>query len=108
MFAVAISTLKICIGSLLLHDTEDLRLKTVCLVVWYPVSIGGLDFEYAHSPCQLFCVGEDLIGVCLSGNKLFFNVGVLPHAKKLFPFTMQGEQAYAKFKAPIETGLQTT
>ncbi len=37
----------------------------------------------------------------------FFNVGVLPHAKKLFPFTMQGEQAYSKFKAPIETGLQT-
>ena len=32
---------------------------------------------------------------------------VLPHAKKLFPFTMQGEQAYANFKAPNETGLQT-
>ncbi len=45
--------------------------------------------------------------ICLSGNKLFFNVGVLLHAKKLFPFTMQGEQAYAKFKAPIESGLQT-
>ncbi len=27
--------------------------------------------------------------------------------KKLFLFTMQGEQAYAKIKAPIETGLQT-
>ncbi len=40
--------------------------------------------------------------------KFFYNVGVLPHAKKLFPFTMQGEQAYAKFKAPIETGLQTS
>ena len=37
----------------------------------------------------------------------FFNVGVLPHGKKLFPLTMQGEQAYAKFKAPIETNLQT-
>ncbi len=34
--------------------------------------------------------------------------GVLPHAKKLFPFTMQGEQAYTKFKAPIETGLKAT
>ncbi len=21
-------------------------------VVWWPISVGGLDFEYAHSPCQ--------------------------------------------------------
>ncbi len=41
-------------------------------------------------------------------NILFFNFGVLLHTKNLFPFTMQGDQAYAKFKAPIETGLQTT
>ncbi len=40
-------------------------------------------------------------------SKFFSNVGVLPHAKKVFPFTMQGKQAYAKFKVPIETGLQT-
>ena len=45
--------------------------------------------------------------IVIVAKQTFLNVGVLPHAKKLFPFTMQGQQAYAKFKAPIETGLQT-
>ncbi len=30
------------------------------------------------------------------------------NTQRLSPFTMQGKQAYSKFKAPIETGLQTT
>ena len=31
---------------------------------------------------------------CQYNLQFFFNVGVLPHPKKLFHFTMQGEQAY--------------
>ena len=39
--------------------------------------------------------------------KLFFNIGVLPHTKKLSPFILQGWRALSKFQAPIETGEQT-
>ncbi len=39
---------------------------------------------------------------------IFFNVGVLRHAQKLFSFTMRDEKAYLKFKAHIESGPQTT
>ncbi len=39
--------------------------------------------------------------------KAFFQCWGSYARKKLFPLTMQGKQAYSKFEAPIETGLQT-
>ncbi len=47
---------------LVLHDRERILGTTIsdmCFLVWLPISVGALDFEYARSPCQL------------NGNKFF-------------------------------------
>ncbi len=40
------------------------QLKTTA-IVWWPVSVGDLDFEYACSPCQLKYVPPDTSEKCI-------------------------------------------
>ncbi len=46
---------------------------SICTVAWWPISVGGLEFEYASSPCKP------------NGNNFFVPEKDLKFTKKLFP-----------------------